>query len=235
MIMYHNMSTMIVAKKRPYKKYGKKRSGYVTKRQMYKAIHSNIENKIYSRPVDPDLESITAGAWASANMMLVPQGTTNITRIGNTITLRNMEVNGVISNGDHHFTINHPSATLRIVIALWASGADTNPLQNSAWPFDTPLRRTQCPQGLLKKYYDKYIPINCITNDLVNIGQFIPSIRKFKYYKQFKKGLKIDFGANTSTAFPDKRLIISVCHDAATGSGLPGFVKGYWAVSYEDA
>jgi len=145
-----------------------------------------------------------------------------------------LEINGVLSSGFTHYTVEHPHATIRIVIAVWNTGALTTPLQSAAWNFDTPLRVTNAPQGLVKKIYDKYITLNNTANDLVAVGQILPTVRKFKFFKNFKKGLTIDFGGIATTT-PSRRLIISMSHDQVTALDAPSFIHGYWATSYEDA
>lgn len=122
---------------------------------------------------------------------------------------------------------------MRCIVALWSGSTVVTPLQSAAVQMDALIRKTVAPQGLLKKYYDKYIPLQ-VTSTTQDAGQgYCPGLRKFKYFKLFKKGIVIDFGAAT-TLTPDKRLMIAMISDSF-GVPNPGFVTGYWAVSYEDA
>lgn len=220
---------MIVTKKNYKKGYPKK---FVTTKQMYKAIHRNIENKMIFSPLHVDFADIPTGQWAEASLMLVSQGTANGQRIGNVIRLKSLEINGVLSNTDHTPDTQMPIVIVRVIIALWAGGTVTTPLQSSTWNLDVPLRTTNAPQGLLKKYYDKYIVLN---SSVGTMGAPYGAIqRRFKYFKMFRKGLTIDFGQSPTTT-PNKRLIMSIAHDYTLGAPNPGLVGGYWATSYEDA
>lgn len=215
-----------VTKTTPQKK------AYVTKQQMYKAIHKNIENKMnYDRMVG-NFGSV-GSTWLEQTTSAVAQGTGNNQRIGNQIRIRSIEINGVIAQGSQEFATDDPWNTMRIVLALWAGGTVSTPLGTAAFDMNTPLRRTNCPQGLMKKYYDKYVPLTVVSTEKGGGDGYAPGLRKFKFFKIFKKGLLIDFGDATTTR-PDKRLIISMISDSFVVTN-PGFLQGFWAVSYEDA
>lgn len=215
--------------KTPYRSRGKK---YVTKKQLYRAIHSNIENKIISDRLVTNFSSVS-NTWSELPIMLVAQGTGNNQRIGNQIRLKSIELNGVIAQGSSASPADDIYNVMRIVIAAWSGSTVTTPLQSAAVGLDAVIRRTNAPQGLLKKYHDKYIPLT-VASTTDNAGNgYCPNLRKFKYFKVFKKPLLIDFGAAT-TLTPDKRVIVSMLSDSF-GIPNPGFITGYWAVSYEDA
>lgn len=225
------MSQRIVVKKGGQKRkiYGKR---YVTRKQLYKAIHNNIENKILTERMVTNYSSVS-NTWSESSLMLIPQGIGNNQRIGNQIRIRSLEVNGIIAEGSSGSPADDIYNVMRIVIALWSGSTVTTPLQTAATSLDACIRRTNAPQGLLKKYYDKYIPLT-VASTTDNAGNgYCPNLRKFKYYKIFKKGLLIDFG-NSGTLTPDKRLIMSMITDSF-GIPNPGFITGYWAISYEDA
>lgn len=214
-----------VGKKRSY---GKK---YVTKREMYKAIHKNIENKIAYGTMVSHFNSI-GSTWNEQVFNKIEQGTVLNKRIGNVITIRSIEFNGVITGGASGTFVDDVYNMVRIVIALW-DGNDDTPLLTASWSSDYPLRKSLSPTAstLIKKLYDKYIPLPAQGYD--GTEGVIPGVRKFKYYKYFKKGVKVTFSDNTKD-YPDKRLILSAISDSSLAPS-PGFISGYWVITYEDA
>lgn len=209
--------------------YPKKK--YVTKREMYKAIHRNVENKIQYGSMLTKFNSI-GNTWNEQIFNKIEQGPAVNKRIGNTITIKSIEFNGVITGGASGTFIDDVYNMVRIVIALW-DGNDDTPLGTASWSVDYPLRRCLSPTGstLIKKLYDKYIPLQSVGYD--GTEGILPGVRKFKYYKYFKKGAKVTYSDNTKD-YPDRRLIMSAISDSSVAPS-PGFIAGYWVITYEDA
>lgn len=218
---------VIAARRRPQQK-----KAYVTKKQLYNAIHRNVENKMITRTMVTGFSNID-DTWTEDILSLVAQGTGANERIGNQIRIKSIEINGVIAQGSGEFLTDDPYNVVRMVMALWSGGTVTSPLQTATWSLDTPLRKLLCPQGMLKKYFDKYIPLQVTSTEKGGGDGYTPQVRRFKYFKYFKKGLLIDFGDGTTNR-PDKRLILSAKSDSTLTTN-PGFVQGFWAMTYEDA
>lgn len=201
---------------------------YVTKKQMYKAIHRNIENKVIWERLNIGWSSI-GNIWSERT--LVPsQGTGISNRVGNEYRIKSIEINGVIAEGSSEVVTDDPWNVMRIVIGLW-DGDNAAPL--SGLNMNDVIRKTISPQGLMKKYYDKYIPLQVVSTEKGEGDGYVPTLRKFKYFKLFKKPIVIKFGGSTATT-ANKQLVVSMISDSLAISH-PGFVAGYWAISYEDA
>lgn len=213
-----------------YKKRGRgKKSQLVTKKQMYSAIHRNVENKFISGALTTSFASVN-NTWDEQVLSTVAQGTDQDERIGNHIRLRSLEIKGVIAQGSADSSSDDPYNVMRIVIGLW--GSSTTPLGNVAWGINVPLRKNMNPGELFKKYYDKYVALTVTSTEKGEGDGYTPGLKQFHYYKKFKN-VVINWGSSATTE-PDKRMILSIVSDSAAVPN-PGFINGYWVLTYEDA
>lgn len=220
---------LVVSKGVGIKKGSYKR--YVTKKQMYKAIHNNIENKLTYGTMTTHFSSIS-NTWAEQALTIVSQGTSLNQRAGNKIRIKSVEIKGVLAQGSNESLLDDPWNVVRCVIGLWNCDNIT-PLSTGSWPMERILRNSFCPKGLIKKYMDKYIPLQVTSTEKGGGDGYTPCVRTFKYFKAFKKGLLINFGDN-STNYPDRKIIVSMISDSGALVN-PGFVTGYFGVTYEDS
>lgn len=196
-----------------------------------RAIHKNIENKFaYGSLVVAPFISVTT-TWSEQAFGLIGRGTEVNRRIGNSITVKSIQLEMVLVGGANNSIVDDVRNTIRIILASWDGDTNT-PLGTASWNMDYPLRSTLCPSAsnMLKKYYDKYITI---TSGGADDTGYIPGMRKVSYYKFFKKGFKMNF-ADATENYPDKRLILSMISDSSTIPN-PGVTSGYFVITYEDA
>lgn len=196
-----------------------------------RAIHKNIENKFdYGSLAIAPFTSVTT-TWSERSFGLVARGTEVRQRIGNSITVKSLQLEMVLVGGTTNSIADDARNTLRIVLASWDGDTNT-PLGTASWNMDYPLRSTLGPttSNMLKKYYDKYMTI---TSGGADDTGYIPGMRKISYYKYFKKGYKMNF-ADATADYPDKRLILSMISDSGAIPN-PGVTSGYFVITYEDA
>lgn len=215
------------------KKYytkGKPKKKVATVEYVKKAIHKNIENKFdYGSMAVAPFTSIGT-SWVEQAFGLVGRGTEVNKRIGNSITVKSIQLEMVLVGGATDNIADDAYNTVRIVLAAW--DCETTPLGAASWNMNYPLRSTLCPttSSMLKKYYDKYITIPSVGAGTIGVT---PGMRKVSYYKYFKKGFKMNF-ADASADYPDKKLILSMISDSQLPPN-PGVTNGYWVITYEDA
>lgn len=217
---------ILAAKRRPYKPKKK----VATIAYVNRAIHKNIENKFDYGALNATFASV-GNTWTELAFGLVNRGTEVRQRIGNSITVKSIQLEMVIVGGAVNSVADDARNTIRMVLASW-DGASNAPLGTATWNMNYPIRSTLGPTGssMLKKYYDKYITLTSPGPD--DTG-YIPGMRKVSYYKYFKKGYKMDF-ADATADYPDKRLILSMISDSALVPN-PGVTNGYFVITYEDA
>lgn len=213
-------------KKRTFKKK------YNAKALIRREIDKRLELKTVANTLSADFESVS-NDWAEVTTSAPAQGTSETQRIGRRISLRSIEIRGVLASGASEAALDDAYNVVRIIIALW-NGSSESPLDEIVLPMDSILQKDLNSRGLLiRKYYDKYIPLPITSTEKGGGDGYTPSVKRFNYYKRFKKPIDIDFGDDT-IAYPNKRLVISMVSDS-TASPNPGFVNGYWAVKYTDA
>ena len=213
----------LAAKAKPKKKLA-------TVAYVNKAIHKNIENKFHYGTLVTPFASVTS-TWIEQAFGLIGRGTEVKRRIGNSITVKSIQLEMVIVGGAVNSVADDARNTIRMVLASWDGDSNT-PLGTATWNMDYPIRRTLGPtaSNMLKKYYDKYITIPSIGPD--DTG-YMPGMRKVSFYKYFKKGYKMNFADSTEN-YPDKRLILSMISDSGVVPN-PGVTNGYYVITYEDA
>lgn len=213
----------LAAKAKPKKKLA-------TVAYVNKAIHKNIENKFHYGTLVTPFASVTS-TWSEQAFGLIGRGTEVNRRIGNSITVKSIQLEMVIVGGAVNSVADDARNTIRMVLASWDGDSNT-PLGTATWNMDYPIRRTLGPtaSNMLKKYYDKYITIPSIGPD--DTG-YVAGMRKVSYYKYFKKGYKMNF-ADATENYPDKRLILSMISDSGVVPN-PGVTNGYYVITYEDA
>lgn len=209
---------------------GKPKKKLATVAYVNKAIHKNIENKFDYGALATVFTSI-GSTWSELPFGLIGRGTEVNKRIGNSITVKSIQLEMVIVGGAVNSVADDARNTIRMVLASW--DGDTNqPLGTASWSMDYPIRSTLGPSAnnMIKKYYDKYITLPSPGPD--DTG-YIPGMRKVSYYKYFKKGYKMNF-ADATADHPDKKLILSMISDSSVIPN-PGVTNGYFVITYEDA
>lgn len=216
----------LAAKRKPYKPKKK----VATIAYVNRAIHRNIENKFdYGSLVTPFAS--VGNTWTEQAFGLVNRGTEVRQRIGNSITVKSIQLEMVIVGGAVNSVADDARNTIRMVLASWDGDSNT-PLGTASWSMNYPIRSTLGPtaSNMLKKYYDKYITLTSTGAD--DTG-YIAGVRKVSYYKYFKKGYKMNFSDATAD-YPDKKLVLSMISDSGVIPN-PGVTNGYWVITYEDA
>lgn len=223
---------------RKYKpKYTKKYSGYRStrsvprpvKRYVLKEIHKNIENKSQQSALVDNFGSIS-NSWSELVVCNPAEGTQENQRVGRMITIRSLEIKGIICNGASGTLTDDPYNVVRVVVALW-NGADVSPLGGGIANINSPITKTYFSGGnLIRKYLDQYIPLEVTGTEKGQGDGYTPQLKQFKYYK--KLNIKLYYAANDQTLY-DKLLIVSMISDSSAVPH-PGFVAGYIKVTFED-
>lgn len=217
---------------RKYKNY-KKRSTKVSKaivKYVNRAIDNVIEDKHIAFDLGSGAGSINNG-WTEYNISNPAQGTGVSQRIGNKIRLKSIEIYGILANGASGSSVDDPYNSLRCIVGLYRGQTNT-PLSSAGFALNTVIRSDfQNARGLLiKKYLDKYIPLN--TSGTRGSG-YACELKTFKYYKKFSKGILVEYNDNTNN-YPSCSLVTSFIADSSLAPH-PGFVAGYMVVTYQDA
>lgn len=182
-----------------------------------------------------DTFASVGNAWIELLLNGPPQGTQAGNRTGNRIRLRSIELKGFLVQGSNELVTDDAWNEFRMVLGLY-SGASNVPLADAAVPLGGALDPAVMPARarLLRKYVDKWIPMNVTSTEQGAGDGYTPSVQVVSYKKSFgKRGIVITFGDDTTT-YIDKRLILSMTSDSAAVTN-PGFTHGYVLVKYEDA
>lgn len=224
---------MVYRKRRFFKRYWRRKFiPRPVKRYVHRAIARNIENKYAIGDLNAVFGSIPA-TWTEQVLVNPSQGVTPQTRLGNKIKIKSLEMKGVMAGGCAENVLDDPYNVVRIVIGLY-NGSDTTPLTDAPAVMDAPITTRLYSQAqLIKKYYDKYFHFNAVSVEKNGGDGYASNTVGFRYYKRFKKPLWITWG-DDSTTYPTKYLIMSALSDSGAVPH-PGFIAGYWKVTYEDA
>lgn len=214
------------------KKYSKKyKKNYATTQYVKKMLASNVENKHNFNYLAIMLPSIN-NAWTEHVLTNISPGSSGNNRIGRRISVKYLELRGVLAGGDSSSPADDPFSVLRIVLGIWKT--QSTPLTTATVTMNMPIMKSMngC-QGLEKKLYDKFIPLNVASTESSGGDGYAPLIRTFNFKKYFKKPLVITFGDDTSNT-SDHNIVLS-CMSSSTLVPHPGFVNGYYMISWEDA
>lgn len=215
--------------KKTYKKSYKKnyKNKPVTTMQLYKAIHKNIENKFYWEALTSQFNSIGSASWIERDLVGVTQSVAE--RIGREINVRSIEINGILASGANETAVDDPYNVVRVVLLL---GDQATVLQTASKTINDVIRVANT-YGMRKKYLDKVIPLTITSTEKGAGDGYTAGLRKFKYYKKFKKPMKIMFASATWNS-NDIHIVLSMKSDSGAIVN-PGFIQGYWCMTYEDA
>ena len=203
------------------------------KSYVQKAIDANTENKYKVFSLVTQHGSI-ASTWGETVLTTVAQGIAKEQRIGNKIRVKSLEIKGVICQGSNELLSDDAFNVVRMVVGTY-SGTTLTPLATAARGMNDPIRKDYLSaNGLLrKKYVDKYIPL-MVTGTEQGAGDgYTPQLKTVKYYKQWKKGITIQF-SNDTTNYPNTNLVVSFLSDSVAVTH-PGFIAGYMVMTFEDA
>lgn len=189
------------------------------KKYVNNAIYKNMEFK-YSACVITSIFSSIPTTWVESDLTSVNQGDTGVTRDGSQIQVHAVQIDAVLSNGDNRNTI-------RVILALWDHTSDS-PLADNAAGIDSIIIKQNIngyTDGMIRKYVDQYITFT----EPYDGGD---DIKRFKYYKRFKKPLLIRFSTGGTTN--SKRLILSMISDSGAVPN-PGVINGHAHILFTDA
>jgi len=214
--------------KRTYNKAKASKAMYRIAKQVVK---KNVEQKIMFG--DLTAFNSVATTWAEVVLSAPLQGVDKQNRIGNRVGITSIEVYGTLCQASYGAALDDPYNTIRIVLGQWSAAASATPCQSVSLGLNTPLRTNlNCLSMLQKKLFDKYIPLQVASTERGAGDGYAPEVKPFKLYKKFKNPIPIQFGDNNNTR-PDKRLVLSMISDSGTAPN-PGFVGGYWVVTFTD-
>lgn len=197
-----------------------------------KQISKNTENKFIYERMTVGFNSVST-AWSERQMNAITEGDDNMNRSGRQIKILSIEIRGVIATGTAESLADDPYNYMRVILGLYNGGAPT-PLTSATLDIRDPCRVEQGTRGyMIKKYIDRYIPLEVTSTEKGDGDGYTPQLKVFKYYKRFKKGIYVSFGDNTVN-YPNKMFILSMASDS-TAVPNPGFITGYWLLTFEDA
>lgn len=217
--------------KRYFKKYGKKFVSRSVKAYVNKAIRRNVEDKIFGS--SPAITSNTiSNAWQEYSLTTIPQSVGKVGRVGNQIRIKSFYLTGVMVGGQSNNALDDNRDTLRLIVGLYEGKGGVTPLATAGNLINDIIRTDfNSAQGsLIKKYYDRFIILPSMGKDSTG---YMPSVRKIKIYKKFKKPLLIQWSSD-ATIYPNKNLILSIISDSVAAPS-PGFTQGFCYITYEDA
>jgi len=204
-------------------------SKFVTSNQVRSMIKSHVENKSVHRSLVTSFPSINS-SWLEVDMGYVPQGTTFYQRIGSSLKMLDITIEGTLCQGSAQSALDDSYNVVRVVLGLYLGG-DTTPLANFPALFNAPVTSTWYTNGrLLKKYYDEYIPLEVTCLERAGGDGYCPGLKKFKV--SVPLNVTITYGTDSTNA--NKVLIMSVISDSSAVVN-PGFIAGYSIMNYEDS
>lgn len=200
------------------------------KKMIAKQLEKNVEWKSYTTDLLYQYGAI-GSSWIEQGISEnIAEGVTENTRVGRKLTIKSIEIRGVISQGSVGGITDDAYNVIRMVIGHF-NGNTAAPMTAAGIGIDMQIdRHSHTLTKLVKKYLDKYItlvPANVIT------AGYTPQLKMFKYYKKFPKGITVHYGDDTSSHY-DHNLVVSMISDSAAAVD-PGFINGYMKVSYTDA
>lgn len=218
--------------KRPYRKsYGKVSKS--VKKYVSRVMDKQIEDKIKTGSLQATFAILPNVAWSEYPITNVSQGIGKGGRIGNKIRVKSVEINGVIAQGSNELITDDAWNVMRIILGLY-NGVNT-PLTSANLSINDVMRTdySSAKGTLRQKYLDKYVPLNVVSTEQGAGDGYTPQVKLFKYYKRFKRPILIEY-ADDAVTYPNKALVLSMISDSVAVTH-PGFINGWWCVTYEDA
>lgn len=219
---------------------GKKPSRPYTTKNVTKSVKNYVDRKLDSMVEDKRIATNLNGAfgsigstWNERTLFQVSQGVHNYERVGNRIRVKSIEIKGVVSQSSAESALDEPYNVLRIVLGHYR-GSVLTPLSWGGASLNTPITKHEnTGETLIKKYMDKYIPLQVVSTEKGGGDGYAPALKQVKYYKRFKKGKIIEFMDNGTGTY-NGMFVLSMISDS---NAIPnvGFVAGYILVTYEDA
>lgn len=193
-------------------------------------LYDKPEFKFTTNPMALTFGSV-GSAWTELPMNVMVQGLTGVTRIGRKIAVTSVEIDAIYTGGQIGGAVDDKYNVMRIVLAQWESN-NVTPLATTTATLDTPINRNnfRC-QNMVRKYLDKYVTMVPNMVDPDGTG-YLPNLYRFKYYKRFSKPIVTEF-ADDGITYPDKVLSLSMISDSVAVVN-PGFINGYWRMTYLD-
>ena len=226
------MPLKLKQKKRPFKVYPNAIPPAI-KSYVTKAIDNNNEDKMINASLVTGFGAVST-TWTEVVTNAIAAGTESNQRTGRRIKLKSLHIDGVIAAGCSENVLDDPYNVVRMVIGLYTQGTTNTPLTTGLASLTAPINNiATCNGRLIKKYYDKFIPLEVTSTEKGDGDGYTPGLRRIKYYKHWKKGIIVEYNGTESSAY-NKLLVISMLSDSAAASS-PGFVAGYWVLRYEDA
>lgn len=171
--------------------------------------------------------------WIESDMSTTPQGDGVSEHVGRSLLLKSLEIRGVVNSSAVGNILDDGWNVLRVIVGLF-DGSVSTPLQTAGISFnDAYFKSVGGSANLIKKYMDRYIALPVTGVEKGNGDGYTPGMKTFKYYKKFKKPIKITYSDGTSN-YPDRRLIVACISDSGSVPH-PGFVAGYMVARYVDA
>lgn len=216
-------------KKRFYRKNVSKR----IKRYVQNAIHYNIEDKYYSRTLITNFSSI-GSTYIEQDLTNIVRGDQPFQRIGSEVMIRSVQFIGTLVSGAQNTVADDRYNTVRCVLGLYNTAyAGLTPLTSSGFggSGDTLqwINKKNCTL-LNWKLWDKVTVLSTQGVDYVGV---VPGIRLLKFYKKFKRPIRIRF-YDDNPGTKNQSLILSCVSDSVAVPN-PGFTAGTVTIRYEDA
>lgn len=216
----------------PFKRGRKAKVAPAVKTYVSKAIDRSVEDKMNALSLTSAFSSVGT-AWVEQQLTSIAQGDTQVARTGRRIKIRSVELNGVIAGAGFETAADDAYNVVRLVLGLY-TGQSTTPLATAVADRNLPITKSAQTRGcLIKKYVDKFIPLEITSSEKGNGDGYAPQLKRVKFYKHWKKGMTINWG-DDSTDYPDKRIVLSMASDSGAVVH-PGFVAGFWKIMFEDA
>lgn len=204
------------------------------KSYVQRAIDASNENKYKVYSLVTQFGSL-GNTWTETALTTITQGVGKEQRIGNRIRIKSLEIKGIISAGANQVLADDAWNVTRMVVGVYDGPTSLTPLATAARGMNDPIRKDYLSaNGLLrKKYVDKYIPLMVTSTEKGGGDGYAPQLKTVKYYKQWKKGILVQWSNDTAT-YPNCNLVVSLLSDSIVVTH-PGFVAGYMVLTFEDA
>jgi len=157
-------------------------------------------------------------------------------RGGREIRVKKVRFNGNLVGGASENLLDDPYNVVRIIVGVYNDTAIA-PMTSAGATINTDVFKGcygNLDSYLVKKLYDKYIPLQVTGNEKGGGDGYTPSVKNIRFTKVFKKGLLVKYPNDANQANPSRRLIVSMISDSGAVSN-PGFATGYLTMEFEDA
>lgn len=221
-------------RKTSYRGYKNYRFKKAIQNVVQKQISHAVEDKHLEINLTSDFSSVSS-SWIERALCSISQGVTGVTRIGRSIKIKSLKIEGVVACGANESVVDDAYNALRVVVLKTVGAqAGNTPLATSGATINTEIRNDNTARGIIKGVYlDKYIALNTTGTEKGNGDGYAAGVKVFKFYKNFPGGIKIQFSDDT-TNYPTTQLFVSMISNS-TATVNPGFICGRIFMRYEDA